>query len=102
MSGIQKNKFPFEQADDAFVISPSDTVNFVADSTNNPNAYTLADIYVGGTGDVAVMFPGATTSKVFKAVPAGTRLRVTAVRVNATLTTATNLLGLVSGTGMGV
>lgn len=69
-----------------FAITPSDTVNFSRE--------THGGIYVGGTGDVvAVLYDGSTVT--FTAVPAGTILPVRAIRVNATGTTATNLVGLV-------
>lgn len=96
----QKQKFPFEQSDDWFVIAKSDTVSFAADATNNPAGYALADIYVGVTGDVSITNSQG-TAIVFKAVPVG-RMRIAAARVNSTGTTATNMIGLVSGTGMGV
>ena len=66
-----------------FAVTTSDTVNFKNE----------ASLYIGVTGnvvavgrdDVAVTFIG---------VPAGTILNINAIRVNATSTTATNIVGL--------
>lgn len=51
-------------------------------------------LYVGGAGDVAVVFPGASSAVVFVGVPAGTILPVRVQRVNATSTDATNIVAL--------
>ena len=65
-------------------ITPSDTVNIT-----DP----VSAIYVGGLGNiVAVMDNGDVLT--FIAVPVGTVLPLACVRVNATGTTATNLVGL--------
>ena len=69
------------------VITPSDTVNI---PWNNSR---IAAIYVGVAGDVTVVNTAGQTA-LFKAVPAGTLLPVEASRVNATGTTATNLIAL--------
>ena len=50
-------------------------------------------IYVGGAGDVKVTTVGGSTVT-FAAVPAGGVLPVRAVRIFATGTTATNLIGM--------
>ena len=50
-------------------------------------------LYVGGTGDLAVVMADG-TRLVFGAVPAGTLLPVRVVRVLATGTTATRVVGL--------
>lgn len=67
-----------------FAITPSDTVNF---------SFTVRGIYVGGAGAV-VAVNEAGTAVTFAAVPVGTILPIRATRVNATSTTATNLVGL--------
>jgi len=85
---------PFVQADEWFTIAPSDTVNFVDDTSNNPTAYSCASIYVGTSGDIALVSPNGVV-KTFKNVPSGTFMPVVCKRVNATNTTATDLLGLV-------
>lgn len=60
------------------------------------DATTLAGVralYIGVTGDVAVVTPGRTTSVVFKAAPVGI-LPVQVTKVLATGTTATDIVGL--------
>lgn len=70
----------------AFAITPSDTVNF----TKACNA-----IYVGVAGDVAILLSGDTLAVVFKAAPVGVLQFYGSIkRVDATATTATNLVGL--------
>lgn len=69
---------------DAFALTPHDSNNF---------ARLAKRVYVGGAGDiVAVLLSGATVT--FKAVPVGTILPVSMVRINATSTTATQLVGI--------
>lgn len=50
---------------------------------------TTIEVYVGGTGDVAVMFWRDTAAVTFKAVPVGTVIRGNIQKVMATNTTAT-------------
>lgn len=68
----------------AIAITPSDATNFTDGACHA--------IYVGGAGAVVAVVNGAAVT--FAAVPAGTVLRVRATRVNATSTTATNLVAL--------
>jgi hypothetical protein len=65
-------------------ITPSDTTVFAP----------TGGIWVGGTGDVAVLGANDTVPVVFSAVPAGTLLPVCATKVMATGTTATLLVGM--------
>jgi len=56
-------------------------------------------LYVGGAGDVTVVMrngdgAGGVTPVTFKSVPVGTILPIAIQGVNATATTATNLVGL--------
>lgn len=68
-----------------FEITQSDTVNL--------SKATTGGIYVGGAGSVvAVLWDGSTVT--FTGVPAGAILPVVVIRVNATGTTATGLVGL--------
>jgi hypothetical protein len=70
--------------DKFFAITTSDTNNFAV----VPDA-----IYIGGAGNlVAVMPDGSTVT--FTGVLAGTVLPISCIRVNATNTTATALVGL--------
>lgn len=67
----------------ALVVTPSD-------ATNIPTGMTRG-LYIGVTGDVTAVVGGAAV--LFKAVPVGV-LPVAVTRVNATATTATNILAL--------
>lgn len=68
-------------------VTPSDTVG------DNFAAGPCRGLYVGTTGNVeAVGLDG--TAVVFTAVPAGWILPIAAIRVNASLTTATNIVAL--------
>ena len=69
---------------DGFDIAPADF---------NDVLNTTRAIWVGTCGDLAVVFPDG-TGVTLKNVPTGTLLPVRAMRVNATGTTATNLVGL--------
>jgi len=71
-------------AEDAFAITPSNTV----DLANFSRA-----IWVGGTGDVKVDMVGSGTVT-YTTVPAGYMLAVRASRVYATGTTATSLVAV--------
>lgn len=80
---------------DAFLIAKSDTVDFIADTTNNTKGYKFARVYVGGTGNVKILTSSGTTVTFF-GVPAGITLPVLAQRVFSTDTTATNMTAVVS------
>ena len=72
----------------AISAAPDDTANLAPYTTQQ----RLTDaIYVGALGNVAVVFQDGSVAT-FVAVPAGTFLRVACKRVNATGTTALNLL----------
>lgn len=71
----------------SFTITPSDATDI---------GKTCQAIYVGVAGDITLIAaddPATSTAVLFKAVPAGL-LYVSARRVKATGTTATNLVGL--------
>jgi hypothetical protein len=70
---------------DAVAITPSDTLDI-------PNGPVRA-LWIGGAGNVALQSGGGTTV-VFVGCGGGTVLPVTASRVMATATTATNIVGL--------
>lgn len=72
-----------ESAQGAFAVTPHDT-----------NSNAAQALYVGVTGDVAVVTKGRGTSVVFKAVPVGI-LPVQVTKVLSTGTTATDIVGLV-------
>lgn len=70
---------------DGAAITPSD-------STNLP--VPTRAIYVGGAGAISAVMRSGGNSVTFAAVPVGTVLEISVVRVNATGTTATNLVAL--------
>jgi len=68
-----------------FAITPSDTVDFVEGETRG--------VYVGVTGNIVAVSANGDVITFLNAVQ-GTILPIRAVRINATSTTATNLVGL--------
>lgn len=70
--------------DEYFAITPHDTTNL--------SSSTKGGVYVGGTGAVVAVRPDGTTVT-FTSVPAGSILPAEVIRVNATGTTATSLVG---------
>jgi hypothetical protein len=79
------------QASRAFVVTPSDsTVLSLTDGSIMENGYVL---YIGGTGNVAVVTLGG-DSVTFVGVPAGAFLPVLVTKVMSTNTTATSILAL--------
>lgn len=74
-----------DPAIDAFVITPSDSVNFVTNAKG---------IYVGITGNITLVTLLGTVIQ-FQSVPAGTTLACQAIRVNLTGTSAGALVGLI-------
>lgn len=70
---------------DAFVITPSNSVNF--------NIMARA-VYVGAGGDIALV-TSRNNTVTFIAVPQGTVLPVVCLRINSTSTTASSLVGLI-------
>ena len=71
-------------ARDAAVVIPSDTTDLPV----LPRAF-----FIGQTGDVSALLPGG-QSVVFRNVQGGSVLPVRAQRVNATATTATDIVAL--------
>ena len=63
-------------------------------TTSDSTAVKYRALYVGGAGDVAVTTLGDSANVTFKSVPAGTTLWISCVKVLATGTTATNIVGL--------
>jgi hypothetical protein len=72
----------------AYTISPDDSQNLAPYATQQQ---LTGAVYVGALGNVAVVMEDGYVST-FLAVPAGTFLQVACKRVNATGTTALNLL----------
>jgi len=71
----------------AAAVTPSDTDNL---------AQITRKIYIGGTGNLAVIMTGDVTNTpvVFSALPVGTVLDIRVKRVMSTDTTATNIVAL--------
>lgn len=69
-------------ADFAQAVTTSDTAS---------NQYTY--LYVGGAGNVSVIPEGSETAVVYSSVPAGQYIFLRVSKVNATGTTATNIVG---------
>ena len=69
-------------------ITPSDSA-----VDNWPAAERPRQVYVGGTGNIVVVNPDGTTATL-TAVPVGAVLNISPARINATGTTATNLVAL--------
>lgn len=74
-----------DTAANAAAITPHDSTDL---------SRTTRGIYVGGAGNVSVEMKSTGTAVVFQGLAAGTILPVRATRVNATGTTATNLIAL--------
>lgn len=86
--GKSQGPWPIEALTDpvssAGIITPTDGTQLV----NIPKA-----IYVGATGDITMILKNDTVAVLFKAVPVGI-FPVRPIQVNATATTATNIVGL--------
>lgn len=81
-------------ADTFVAITPSDSTTYAPTDPATGGRSSFRAIYVGVGGDVALMPAGSTTAVTFKNVPTGTLLPVQPIKVMATNTTATNLVGL--------
>jgi hypothetical protein len=68
----------------AEAVTPSDSVSLTNDSRG---------LFVGGAGNISVLMSGGTTVT-FTGVVAGSVLPIRANRINATSTTATNMVSL--------
>jgi hypothetical protein len=72
-------------ARNAFVVTPDDAIDL---------PITCRSLFVGGAGDVSAILAKEISAVIFKNVPAGAVLPVSVKRVEATLTTATDIVGL--------
>lgn len=75
----------FSPADKGFAVTPSDSVNFAQGQCRG--------IYVGVAGDVVVVHTDGSTVT-YKSLAAGIVHPIRAYRINATSTTATNMVAL--------
>ena len=51
-------------------------------------------LFIGGSGDVSAILVGDSSPVIFKNIPPGSILPISVKRVEATLTTATDIVGL--------
>ena len=72
-------------ARNGFSIIPNDSIDL---------SVTCRALFVGNTGDISVILADDSSSVIFKNISSGTIFPVSAKRVEATLTTATDLVGL--------
>lgn len=72
-------------ARNSFSITPNDSIDL---------SVTCRALFIGIGGDVSVILVGDTSPTVFKNIQAGTIVPISVKRVEATLTTATDILGL--------
>lgn len=73
--------------------APGPGTHAVAVTPSDSTALTpTTAIYVGGAGDLAVLLSNDTVAVTLKAVPIGTVLLISAKKVMATNTTATNIV----------
>lgn len=75
------------------LLAPADDVEGVVPHDSTELAVVSRAIYVGGAGNLAVLMKNGVTAT-FQGVPAGTLLPIRVRRVNATGTTATNILSV--------
>jgi len=68
-----------------------DAAEITPDDSNDLVSFTRA-IYVGTTGDLSVVMAGAGNVVTHKNVPAGEILPIAVSRINATLTTASDIV----------
>jgi len=81
-----------DSALNAFTVVKSDTTTF-APFDSSSSVQTTKALYVGGTGDVAVVMQGG-QSVIFVNVQGGTILPISVIKVLSTNTSATSMLGL--------
>lgn len=76
-------------------IAPGPAVHGFAVTTSDTSVYTTPTrkVWVGGAGNLAVLMNGDGSPVTLMAVPAGTMLELSVVKVMATNTTATNIVG---------
>jgi hypothetical protein len=79
-------------------MSDGPATNFLAVTPHNSTNFSPARaLYIGVAGDVtavSIAIDGAETAVLFKNIPAGTILPIRTKRVNATGTTATDIVAL--------
>ena len=69
-------------------------IDCFAVTASDSTLYAGFGLYVGVTGDVTAVPSGGGAAVLFKAVPAGAILPISVIRVNATGTTASQIVAL--------
>lgn len=93
------NAHAFDPAREAYVVTPSDTLDLPNSGGPNPTPSYAKELWVGGTGNLAVVMAGDKSNNglgtpvTFNGVPVG-RFPYQVRRVMATNTTATNIVAL--------
>jgi len=88
--------FTFANVAETLTLAPSDTVDFVNDSTNNPDAWDYFFMYTTAAGNVTfVDLKGVV--RLLTAVPAFTMIPLPMKRVNLTATTSTGIACIPKG-----
>lgn len=72
-------------ARNGFSITPDDSADL---------SITCRALFIGGGGDISAILAGDSTTILLKGVPTGTVLPIAVRRIEATLTTATDIVGL--------
>lgn len=75
--------------------SPGSARNAFAVTKSDSTIVNCRAVYVGGTGDLAVMPIDGTTAVTFSSVPAGALLPIACSKIMSTNTTATNIVALI-------
>ncbi len=87
-----KYGYPIGLGCKAFAITKSDTADQLTSGIAKQS--NASQVYVGTTGNVAVICAEDSSAVTFVGVPAGTILPVLVTRVMSTNTTATNMVGI--------
>lgn len=83
-----------DMAGDSQMDHPAFNAEVVTPDNSTELSRVTRGLYVGVGGNVSVQMAGVGTAIVFTGVPAGTILPIRIKRVNATATTATNMVAL--------
>lgn len=82
---LPMDRVPSGPATSAVAITISDTTSY---------SPPFRGVYVGGTGNLAVLMAGDTVAVTFQAVPAGSLLPICVSKILSTGTTATLIVGV--------
>lgn len=79
---------------EASLASPAEHGAAVTPDDDNDLANATRALWIGGTGDISVIFVGQSTAVLLESIPAGTLLPIRVARVLSTNTTATEIVAL--------